>query len=176
MNNFTPRAQQVLNLAKREAERLHHEYINVEHLLLGMLRLGQGVAISVMENAGIDLRRLARHLNEIIQPGNAVGKEGNLPHTPRIKRLIVTAGTESRALKHTYVGTEHLLLAMLKDTSLVASITVAEMFMAAQRIVARTYEPLLLYAEVAVIYLLFSTVLTRLQRWGEKKLNHYRRA
>ncbi|MGN0874735.1 MAG: ATP-dependent Clp protease ATP-binding subunit [Akkermansia sp.] len=120
MNNFTPRAQQVLNLAKREAERLHHEYINVEHLLLGMLRLGQGVAISVMENAGIDLRRLARHLNEIIQPGNAVGKEGNLPHTPRIKRLIVTAGTEARALKHTYVGTEHLLLAMLKDDDGVA--------------------------------------------------------
>lgn len=91
---------------------------------------------------------------------------------PQIIRRIVLP----QAMRTAFPPLSNSLLAMLKDTSLVASITVAEMFMAAQRIVARTYEPLLLYAEVAVIYLLFSTVLTWLQRWGEKKLNHYHRA
>ncbi len=115
MNNFTPRAQQVLNLARREADRFHHSYIGAEHVLLGMLRLGHGVAVTVMENAGIDIPGLIKMIESSLLPGTAPNTEGTLPYTPRVKRLLSMAGAEARELKHTYVGTEHLLLAMLHD-------------------------------------------------------------
>ena len=116
MNNYTPRAQHVLSLAAREADRCHHDYINSEHLLLAMLRLGHGGAVTVMESAGIDLRQLNKDLRDLIVPGAATGRsEGTQPHTPRVKKLIVTAGTEAREMQHAFVGTEHFLLAMLKD-------------------------------------------------------------
>ena len=115
MNNFTPRAQQVLNLARREADRFHHNYIGAEHVLLGLLRLGQGVAISVLENAGVDIRELTRKIEAAMVPGDSAGNEGSLPYTPRVKRLLTVAGAEARELRHTYVGTEHILLAFLRD-------------------------------------------------------------
>ena len=115
MNNFTPRAQQVLNLARREADRFHHNYIGAEHVLLGMLKLGHGVAVTVMENAGINAADLVKMIEAALLPGTASGAEGTLPYTPRVKRLLSMAGSEARELKHTYVGTEHLLLAMLRD-------------------------------------------------------------
>lgn len=115
MNNFTPRAQQVLNLARREADRYHHNYIGVEHILLGMLKLGHGVAVSVIENAGIVTAELARKVEASMVQGDASGTEGSLPYTQRVRRLLSTAGTEARELRHTYIGTEHLLLAMLRD-------------------------------------------------------------
>ncbi|MBR3902034.1 MAG: ATP-dependent Clp protease ATP-binding subunit [Akkermansia sp.] len=113
-NNFTPRAQQVLNIARREADRFHHNYIGAEHVLLGLLKLGQGVAISVMENAGVDIADLTLKIEQSIVPGSA-GSDGSLPHTPRVRRMLIQAGEEAKKLRHTYVGTEHLLLAMLKD-------------------------------------------------------------
>ena len=113
-NNFTPRAQQVLNIARREADRFHHNYIGAEHVLLGLLKLGQGVAISVMENAGVDIADLSFKIEQSIVPGSAA-TEGSLPYTPRVRKLLVQAGEEAQKLRHTYVGTEHLLLAMLKD-------------------------------------------------------------
>lgn len=115
MNNFTPRAQQVLNLARREADRYHHNYIGAEHVLLGMLKLGHGVAVTVIENAGVNTAELIRMIEASLIPGNAPGNEGNLPYTPRVKRILAQAGTEARELKHTYIGTEHLLLSMLND-------------------------------------------------------------
>ncbi|MBR2126852.1 MAG: ATP-dependent Clp protease ATP-binding subunit, partial [Akkermansia sp.] len=115
MNNFTPRAQQVLNLARREADRFHHNYIGAEHVLLGMLKLGQGVAVTVMENAGVNIRELTGKIEESMVAGNAAGTDGSLPYTARVKRLLTLAGSEARELRHTYVGTEHLLLAFLKD-------------------------------------------------------------
>ncbi len=115
MNNFTPRAQQVLNLARREADRFHHNYIGAEHVLLGLLKLGQGVAVSVIEGAGIDPAELIGKLEQSLVPGDASGKEGALPFTPRVKKLLAIAGNEAKSLRHTYVGTEHLLLAMLRD-------------------------------------------------------------
>lgn len=115
MNNFTPRAQQVLNLARREADRFHHNYIGAEHVLLGLLKLGQGVAVSVMESAGIDVSDLAAKIEQSLVPGTSSGIEGSLPFTPRVKKLLTMAGAEARSLRHTYVGTEHILLAILKD-------------------------------------------------------------
>lgn len=113
-NNFTPRAQQVLNIARREADRFHHNYIGAEHVLLGLLKLGQGVAISVMENAGVDIADLTFKIEQSIVPGSAAA-EGTLPYTPRVKKILIHAGEEARNLRHTYVGTEHILLGMLKD-------------------------------------------------------------
>ncbi len=116
MNTFTPRAQQVLNLARREADRFRHKYIGAEHILLGLLKLGQGVAVSVLENANIDLAQLASRIEESLIPGDATGTEGTLPYTARVKKLLALAGTEARELRHTYIGTEHILLAILKDS------------------------------------------------------------
>ena len=113
-NNFTPRAQQVLNIARREADRFHHNYIGAEHVLLGLLKLGQGVAISVMENAGVDIADLTGKIEQSIVPGSSAS-EGSLPYTPRVRKMLIQAGEEAQKLRHTYVGTEHLLLAMLKD-------------------------------------------------------------
>ena len=115
MNNFTPRAQQVLNLARRESDRFHHHFIGAEHLLLGLLKLGQGVAISVMENAGIDLAKLIQRIEESLVPGDTTATSGSKNYTPRVRKLLSLAGEEGRKLRHTYIGTEHLLLAMLRD-------------------------------------------------------------
>lgn len=115
-NNFTPRAQQVLSLARREADRFLHNYIGTEHILLGMLKLGQGVAVSVLENMGINIPELISRIEQSIMPGSSSGNNGSLPFTPRVRKLLTTAGNEARELRHTYVGTEHLLLAILKDS------------------------------------------------------------
>ena len=113
-SNFTPRAQQVMNIARREADRFHHNYIGAEHVLLGLLKLGQGVAISVMENAGVDIAGLTQKIEQSIVPG-ASASDGMLPYTPRVRKMLVQAGEEAKSLRHTYVGTEHILLAMLRE-------------------------------------------------------------
>ncbi|MBQ3144353.1 MAG: ATP-dependent Clp protease ATP-binding subunit [Akkermansia sp.] len=116
MNNFTPRAQQVMNLARREADRFRHNYIGAEHVLLGLLKLGQGVAVSVMENSGLNIAALAEKIEKSLMPGNASGTEGSLPYTPRVRKLLSMAGEEAKSLRHTYIGTEHILLAILRDS------------------------------------------------------------
>ncbi len=115
MNNFTPRAQQALNIARREADRFHHNYIGAEHLLLGLLKLGDGVAVSVLERNGINVQELATRIEQSLVPGGTPCTEGTLPYTPRVKKILTMAAGEARALRHTYVGTEHILLAMLRD-------------------------------------------------------------
>lgn len=144
MNNFTPRAQQVLNLARREADRFHHNYIGAEHVLLGLLRLGQGVAITVLENAGVSPRDLTRKIEASMVPGDASGSEGSLPYTPRVKRLLTAAGAEARELRHTYIGTEHILLAFLKDEGGLANDALASTgltYDAARQSVLREIDP-----------------------------------
>ncbi len=115
MNNFTPRAKQALNIARREADRFHHNYIGAEHLLLGLLKLGDGVAVSVIERNGINIQELASRVEQSLVPGKTSATEGTLPFTPRVKKLLTMAGGEARNFRHTYVGTEHILLAMLRD-------------------------------------------------------------
>lgn len=126
MNNFTPRAQQVMNHARRVADRFHHNYIGAEHVLLGLLKLGQGVAVSVIQNAGIDIEKLSAQIEQSMTPGTNEGSMGSLPLTPRVRRLLERAGQEAKELRHTYVGTEHLLLAILRDEDGLASHALTE--------------------------------------------------
>ena len=117
MDNFTPRAQQIINLARREAVRFHHNYIGAEHILLGLLKLGQGFAISILEHEGVKIPEVITAVESALLPGkvSASGTESSLPYTQRVKRILELAGLEARALNHAYVGTEHILLAILRD-------------------------------------------------------------
>ena len=115
MNNFTPRAQQVLALARRESDRFNHNYIGTEHLLLGILKIGQGVAVSVLERMGMDITSIIGQIEAQITTGTEPRTEGNIPYTPRVKRVLSLANKEAQELNHSYVGTEHLLLGLLRD-------------------------------------------------------------
>ena len=88
MNPFTPRAQQVLALARREADRFRHNYIGAEHILLGLLQLEQGVAISVLEAADVNIADLRTRIEKNLVPGTNSNTEGNLPYTPRVKKIL----------------------------------------------------------------------------------------
>ena len=115
MNNFTPRAQQVLAHARREADRFNHHYIGTEHLLLGLLKLGKGVAVTILENLGVELTAVRRQVEEQIGRGTEPQAEGNIPYTPRVRKVLAMANREAQELNHTYVGTEHLLLGLIRD-------------------------------------------------------------
>ncbi|MBX9576920.1 MAG: ATP-dependent Clp protease ATP-binding subunit [Chthoniobacterales bacterium] len=117
MNNFTPRAQQALALSRQEADKLNHHYIGTEHLLLGLLALGQGVAINVLQKMGLDLKAVRAEVIKLSTPGE-ISNNGNIasvPYTPRVKKVLALAGKEAKALQHSYVGTEHLLLGLLRE-------------------------------------------------------------
>src|SRR5512136_671345 len=109
MNNFTPRAQQVLALARKEADRFNHNFVGTEHLLLGVIRLGQGVAVNVLQKMGIDLERVRREVEKQVGTGPVQQIVGNIPYTPRLKKVLALATKEAKVLNHTYVGTEHML-------------------------------------------------------------------
>lgn len=115
MNNFTPRAQQVLAHARREADRFNHHYIGTEHILLGLLKLGKGVAVTILENLGVELSAVRRQVEEQIGRGTEPQAEGNIPYTPRVRKVLALANREAQELNHTYVGTEHLLLGLIRD-------------------------------------------------------------
>ncbi len=115
MNNFTPRAQQVLAHARREADRFNHHYIGTEHLLLGLLKLGKGGAVTILENLGVELTAVRKQVEEQIGRGTEPQAEGNIPYTPRVRKVLAMANREAQELNHTYVGTEHLLLGLIRD-------------------------------------------------------------
>src|SRR3954463_4930699 len=121
INNFTPRAQQVLALARKEADRFHHNYVGTEHLLLGLIKLGQGVAVSVLQKMGLDLETVRMQVENQVGSGPETKMVGNLPYTPRVKKVLALAGKEAKALNHSYVGTEHILLGLLKEGEGVAA-------------------------------------------------------
>jgi ATP-dependent Clp protease ATP-binding subunit ClpC len=118
---FTDRARKVMQLANQEAQRFSHEYIGTEHILLGLVKEGSGVAANVLKNLDIDLRMIRLEVEKIVQAGPDMVTMGKLPHTPRAKKVIEYAIEESRALNHNYVGTEHLLLGLLREQEGVAS-------------------------------------------------------
>ena len=121
MNNFTPRAQQVLALARKEADRFGHNFVGTEHLLLGLIKLGQGVAVNVLQRMGLDLEMVRQEVEKEVR-GGAEGKvSGNIPYTPRVKKVLSLAAKEAKALNHTYVGTEHILLGLLREGDGVAA-------------------------------------------------------
>jgi len=121
MNNFTPRAQQVLALARKEADRFHHNYVGTEHILLGLIKLGQGVAVSVLQKMGLDLGTVRNAVEKQVGMGPEGKPTGNIPYTPRVKKVLALAGKEAKALNHSYVGTEHILLGLLREGEGVAA-------------------------------------------------------
>ena len=121
MNDFTPRAQQVLALTSKEAQRFNHNYVGTEHLLLGLIKLGQGVAVNVLQKMGLDLETVRMEVEKHVGPHPETKMIGNMPYTPRAKKVLALAGKEAQALHHTYVGTEHLLLGLLREGEGVAA-------------------------------------------------------
>src|SRR5438094_6470422 len=115
MNNFTPRAQQVLALARKEADRFNHNFRGTEHLLLGLIKLGQGVAVNVLQKLGLDLETVRMEVEKQVGTGPDQKTIGNIPYTPRVKKVLALAAKEAKNLSHTYVGTEHILLGLLHD-------------------------------------------------------------
>jgi ATP-dependent Clp protease ATP-binding subunit ClpC len=121
MSNFTPRAQQVLALARKEADRFNHNFLGTEHLLLGLIKLGQGVAVNVLQKMGLDLETVRMEVEKQVGAGPDQKMIGNIPYTPRVKKVIALAQREAKNLNHTYVGTEHLLLGLLREGDGVAA-------------------------------------------------------
>ena len=121
MNNFTPRAQQVLALARKEADRFNHNYVGTEHLLLGLIKLGQGVAVNVLQKMALDLETVRLEVEKQVGNGPETKMVGNIPYTPRVKKVLALAGKEAKALNHSYVGTEHILLGLLREGDGVAA-------------------------------------------------------
>ncbi len=118
---FTDRARKVMQLANQEAQRFNHEYIGTEHILLGLVKEGSGVAANVLKNLEVDLRKIRLEVEKIVQSGPDMVTMGKLPQTPRAKKVIEYAMEEARNLNHNYVGTEHLLLGLIREQEGVAA-------------------------------------------------------
>ena len=120
--NFTDRVRKVLQMAREEAARLHHEYVGTEHILLGLIREGEGVAAAVLTNLNVDLEEIQQKIEETVKKGKASSAPGpDLPYTSRAKKVLELAMTEARELNHSYVGTEHLLLGLLREEKGIAA-------------------------------------------------------
>ncbi len=120
--NFTDRVRKVLQMAREEAARLHHEYVGTEHILLGLIREGEGVAAAVLTNLNVDLDDIQQKIEETVKKGKAAAQPGpDLPYTSRAKKVLELAMTEARELNHSYVGTEHLLLGLLREEKGIAA-------------------------------------------------------
>jgi len=114
-DRFTDRARKVISFARQEAERFNHDYIGTEHILLGLVKEGSGVAANVLENLDVDLEKVRLEVEKLVKPAPDVVTMGQLPFTPRAKKVLEFAIDEARALDHNYVGTEHLLLGLLRE-------------------------------------------------------------
>ncbi len=118
---FTDRARKVMQLANQEAQRFNHEYIGTEHILLGLIKEGSGVAANVLKNLDVDLRKIRLEVEKLVQSGPDMVTMGKLPQTPRAKKVIEYSMEEARHLNHNYVGTEHILLGLLREQEGVAA-------------------------------------------------------
>ncbi len=120
-NKFTERARKVILLAKQEAKRFNHDYIGTEHILLGLLREGEGVAAAVLQSLGMNLNNIRLEVEKLVQVGPSTVVSGDLPFTPKAKKVMELAMEEARTLGHNYIGTEHLLLGLIREGEGVAS-------------------------------------------------------
>src|SRR5207249_11496712 len=118
---FTDRARKVMQLTNQEAQRFNHEYIGTEHILLGLVKEGSGVGANVLKNLDVDLRKVRLEVEKLVKSGPDMVTMGKLPQTPRAKKVIEYAIEEARNLNHNYVGTEHLLLGLLREHDGVAA-------------------------------------------------------
>ncbi|MBN2831179.1 MAG: ATP-dependent Clp protease ATP-binding subunit [Candidatus Omnitrophica bacterium] len=114
-NRFTERARKVIILAKEEARRFNHDYIGTEHILLGLIREGEGVASIVLQKLGLSLENIRLEIEKLVQPGPTTQIIGDIPFTPRAKKALELAAEEARSLGHNYIGTEHLLLGLIRE-------------------------------------------------------------
>ncbi|HEY0037415.1 MAG TPA: Clp protease N-terminal domain-containing protein, partial [Longimicrobium sp.] len=119
--NFTDRVRKVLAMAREEAIRLQHDYVGTEHILLGLIREGEGVAAAVLNNLNVDLEQVQEKVEESVRRGKATIALGELPYTSRAKKVLEFAMAEARELNHSYVGTEHLLLGLLREEKGIAA-------------------------------------------------------
>jgi ATP-dependent Clp protease ATP-binding subunit ClpC len=118
---FTDRARKEMQLANQEAQRFNHEYTGTEHVLLGLIKEGSGVAANVLKNLDVDLRKIRLEVEKLVQSGPEMVTMGKLPQTPRAKKVIEYSMEEARNLNHNYVGTEHILLGLLREQEGVAA-------------------------------------------------------
>ena len=121
LSNFTPRAQEVLALACKEADRFNHNFVGTEHVLLGLVALGEGTAVNVLARFGINLEKVRAEIEKQVGKGPDQKMIGNIPYTPRVKKMLALATKEAKALYHAYVGTEHILLGLLREGDGVAA-------------------------------------------------------
>ena len=121
LNRFTERARKVIRLAKEEARRFNHDYIGTEHILLGLIREGEGVAAAVLQKIGVSLENIRLEIEKLVQPGPSTQIIGDIPFTPRAKKALELAAEEARSLGHNYIGTEHLLLGLIREGEGIAS-------------------------------------------------------
>ncbi|MBU0759447.1 MAG: ATP-dependent Clp protease ATP-binding subunit [Candidatus Omnitrophica bacterium] len=121
LNRFTERARKVILLAKEEAKRFNHDYIGTEHILLGLIREGEGVAAVILQKIGLGLQQIRLEIEKIVKPGPSTVISGDIPFTPKAKKAIELSGEEARAIGHNYIGTEHILLGLIKEGEGVAS-------------------------------------------------------
>ena len=119
--NFTDRVRKVLAMAREEAIRLQHDYVGTEHILLGLIREGEGVAAAVLTNLNVDLDAVHEGVEESVRKGKATIALGELPYTSRAKKVLEYAMAEAREMNHSYVGTEHLLLGLLREEKGIAA-------------------------------------------------------
>jgi len=119
--NFTDRVRKVLAMAREEAIRLQHDYVGTEHILLGLIREGEGVAAAVLQNLSVDLEQIHERVEESVRKGKATIALGELPYTSRAKKVLEFAMAEARDFNHSYVGTEHLLLGLLREEKGIAA-------------------------------------------------------
>ena len=119
--NFTPRAQRAIELARKEADSFNHPYVGTEHLLLGLIALGEGVAVSVLERMGVSLESVRLEVEQAVGTGPETKTVGNVPFTPRSKKVLQLGISEAQSLNHSYVGTEHILLGLLREGEGVAA-------------------------------------------------------
>src|SRR5207344_523740 len=126
-SNFPPRAQQVLALARKEADRFNHNFVGTEHLLLGLIKLGQGVAVNALQKVGLDPETVRMEVEKVVGTGPDQKMIGNIPYTPRTKKVLALAAKEAKALNHTFVGTERILLGLIQEGDGVAAYVLKNM-------------------------------------------------
>jgi ATP-dependent Clp protease ATP-binding subunit ClpC len=124
--HFTERVRKTMQLANQEAQRVNHEYVGTEHILIGLIKEGSGMAANVLMNLGISLAKVRKRVEDVVQPGPDNVTMGRLPQTPRAKRAVEFAIEEARGMNHNYVGTEHLLLGLLREEEGLASRVLVE--------------------------------------------------
>ncbi|MDA1223354.1 MAG: NDP-hexose 4-ketoreductase, partial [Planctomycetota bacterium] len=120
-DRFTDRAKKVMSFARQEAQKFNHEYIGTEHILLGLVQEGSGVAANVLKNMNIDLEKVRHEVEKIVKTGPSMVTMGQLPFTPRAKKVLELSMEEASQLNHNYIGTEHLLLGLIKENEGIAA-------------------------------------------------------